>query len=85
MEFGVSKESRFLATRLVGFGSCALLGMTKFRLSLAVGRLKAAGSAGANLFVVMKEREDVVAFELFAAMEKIEFHDEGEAGDFAAQ
>lgn len=37
-----------------------------------------------KLFVVVQEREDVVAFEFFAAVEKIEFDDERKAGDFAA-
>ena len=43
------------------------------------------GSFEKTLFVVVEEAEDVVLFEALAAAQEVEFHGEGQAGDFAAQ
>ena len=74
---------------------CALISQGSIRAALGMTTREAfTGTAEAvpfpnpirksiNLPVVMQEREDVVAFEFFAAMQKIEFDHEGETGDLA--
>src|SRR5215471_1239357 len=49
------------------------------------GTPTSAGPIPLSLRIVVQQRRHVVAFELLAAAEEVEFHDEPEAGDRAAQ